>query len=196
MMKYVSSVTALYRLIRDKGYQYVIDYYSGKNMEVSRLDKNNEHINIVEFVNRILSEPNLIIDNIYLGNGYNASNRELLKNKNIKYILNVTKEIPNHFENDNDIKYLQINVMDWKSETIIDHFDDILKFFDSCHNEGNILVHCYMGSSRSATAVLLYLLKRKGMGLNEGLSYLKERRDIVNINKKFLEEIKYYIDNN
>jgi protein-tyrosine phosphatase len=195
-MKYVSSVTALYRLIRDKGYQYVIDYYSGKNMEVSRLDKNNEHINIVEFVNRILSEPNLIIDNIYLGNGYNASNRELLKNKNIKYILNVTKEIPNHFENDNDIKYLQINVMDWKSETIIDHFDDILKFFDSCHNEGNILVHCYMGSSRSATAVLLYLLKRKGMGLNEGLSYLKERRDIVNINKKFLEEIKYYIDNN
>jgi protein-tyrosine phosphatase len=193
MIKYISSVAALYRLIRDKGYQFIIDYYNGENMEVSRLDKNDENIGITEFINRVLKEPNLIIDNIYLGNGYNASNISLLQENNIKYILNVTKEIPNHFEYNSDIKYLQIGVMDWKSESIIDYFDEILRFFDSCDN-GNILVHCYMGSSRSATAVLLYLIKRKHMGLEEALEYLKNKRDIVNINKKFLEEVKLYIN--
>lgn len=191
MNNYISSIMALYRLLRYKSSQFIIDYYKGDDTHVSRMNDDDQEIGFVEFINRILRKPDHIIDNIYLGNAYNASNSSLLKEMNIKYIINVTKEIPNHFQYQN-IQYLQINVMDRKNDSMILHFDHILNFLQNINNNDNVLIHCYMGSSRSATAVLIHLIKNYQMELSQALQLLKEKRNIVNINKKFIDEVKQY----
>jgi protein-tyrosine phosphatase len=193
VMKYISSVAAIYRLITNKAYQWIWDYYQGENMEVSRMDKHNNPLSFTEFVDRVLSEPSVIIEGIVIGNGYNSLNQGKLKEHSIKYVINATKEFPNSFE-DQGIKYLRIPVMDWKSESMKEYFDVIVAFFDqAAEANANIFVHCYMGSSRSATAILVYLMKRKNMSLDDALALLKKQRPIVNINNKFLDEVKDYM---
>ena len=40
----------------------------------------------------------------------------------------------------------------------------------------NILIHCYMGSSRSATIVILYLIDKYKMSLEKAIHYIKQKR--------------------
>ena len=46
-----------------------------------------------------------------------------------------------------------------------------------------------MGSSRSATIVILYLIDKYKMSLEKAIHYIKQKRDIININTKFLENL-------
>ena len=57
------------------------------------------------------------------------------------------------------------------------------------NNGGNILVHCFMGSSRSATLVVLYLMKNHHMTFDDAYKFIKEKRNIVNLNTKFAQEL-------
>lgn len=189
-MKYISSTVAIYRLTRDKLIQYTYDYWNGHKMDVSRVDKKNNG-GVIAFINNITRDPDHIIDNIYIGNGYNACNYETLKKYNFKNILNVTKEFDNYFE---DINYKKIKIMDWKTASMKPYFEEIIKFLNEKSKEkGNILVHCYMGSSRSATAVILYLITNHKISLNDAIDYAKSKRNIINLNKKFKKELQEYI---
>ena len=51
-----------------------------------------------------------------------------------------------------------------------------------------ILVHCFMGSSRSATIIIAYLIKYKEFRLRDALNYLKEKRNVVNLNILYVEK--------
>lgn len=53
---------------------------------------------------------------------------------------------------------------------------------DALKQGKNILVHCAMGRSRSATLVIVYLMLTKKVNLREAYGYVKERRDIIKIN--------------
>ena len=59
----------------------------------------------------------------------------------------------------------------------------------------NILIHCYMGSSRSATIVILYLMDKYKMTLEKAIHLIKQKRDIININTRFLENLQDYQKN-
>ena len=107
--------------------------------------------------NSFFSECTHIIDNIYLGSSYNASNYDLLKEKNIRKIVNVSDNVPNFYNNDIEYYYYEIKdngieIFDKKD------LDNIIKFI-KC--DKNILVHCVVGRSRSATIVIYYLMKEK-----------------------------------
>ena len=47
-----------------------------------------------------------------------------------------------------------------------------------------------MGSSRSATIVVLYLMRNHGMTFTEAYTYLKSRREVVNMNITFADELR------
>jgi len=59
-------------------------------------------------------------------------------------------------------------------------------------SDNNILIHCYMGSSRSATIIVLYLMDKYKYTLDKALKFIKEKRDIVNINTQFVENLKNF----
>lgn len=198
------------RILSVKGYDYIQKYIAGnKTVPVTRQIKLPTKTSIYNHIINIFLYPTNIIDNIYLGNGYNASNYSVIRDYNIKYIVNVTKEIPNYYEyniisNNNctistynlDIKYFTIPIYDNAENHILEHIDKVLEFIEEAqsNNDGNILIHCYMGSSRSASITLAYLMYKYNFTLNKGLKYLKKKRDIVNINTNFIIDIKKYFD--
>lgn len=53
---------------------------------------------------------------------------------------------------------------------------------------GRVLVHCFMGVSRSATCALAFLMIKRGMSLTEALALVRSRRDI-HPNEGFLRQL-------
>lgn len=54
-----------------------------------------------------------------------------------------------------------------------------------------------MGSSRSASIVLAYLVYKYKYDINKAIEFIKSKRNIVNINLNFIDDIRnYFINNN
>ena len=134
-----------------------------------------------------------IIDNILLGNAYNARNYYELEEDNIGLIINCSRNIPDYFSD--SFEYHRVSVKDKNGENILPYLnkavDQIKNYLDS-NPDKKVLVHCFMGSSRSATVVLAYLMKYKQYRRRDALNFLKQRRDIVNINIDFFRQLKDY----
>ncbi|CAD8158090.1 unnamed protein product [Paramecium pentaurelia] len=139
------------------------------------------------------SLPNEIIENqLYLGNSNHANNLKALNLLGITHVVNCAKEIPNYFseiqqENKDFIKYFQVPVLDLEEEPISDHFDEAYIFINEALNkqENKVLVHCAQGKSRSATIVLMFLMRNKQWSFDQAYEYAKKRREIISINDGF-----------
>ena len=187
----LSNIYSFSRMVVDHSYSQIVEIFNG-NYENNVTERINPEPNsyIDTFIN-LWSEPNWIIDNIYLGNAYNASSYSTLENLNIKSIVNVTKEVNNYFEYTNYFNYIKIPISDKNTSSLSKYFDKVLEFiYENQKNEGNILIHCFAGRSRSVTIVALYLMKKYNMSLDNAIKYIKEKRNIININTKFYEELK------
>lgn len=145
----------------------------------------------IKSLGHILYEPSHIIDNIYLGNAMNAASQLTLAKYNIKIIFNITKEISNYYSNDDTYKYSQYKLYDNNEESILNYLEDtynsIKTYQDS--SEGNILVHCYMGRSRSASVVIYYVMRTLKYTPDEAIAYVKEKRPIINPTHKFKNDL-------
>ena len=71
---------------------------------------------------------------------------------------------------------------------LIDSYNYITK-----NNHKKIFVHCYAGASRSAAIILYYIMKRYNMSLDDANAFLLSKREIVNINMNFINDIKKMI---
>lgn len=132
-----------------------------------------------------------ILEHLYLGSEWNASNLEELHTNGITHILNVTREIDNFFPG--EFKYKNIRVYDEESTDLLRFFDDTYKFIKEAKDcNGKVLVHCKMGISRSATITICYLMKEYSKDLKSALQHAKQRRSIVNPNKSFLKQLEVY----
>ena len=186
----ISKFNAFGKVIYDKSFHYINNYMT----ETSVIRNKKPSDNLMNISN-FFQNPDLIIDNIYLGNGYNAANYDLLKNIDIKMIINITDELSNYFTDEFD--YLQIKILDNDSSFITPHLDlffDKIDFFNK-NKEGNILIHCYMGSSRSASFVIAYLMKYHKKNYEDAYNFLNIKRETININIKFIHELISYFDN-
>ena len=132
-----------------------------------------------------------ILDHLYLGSEWNASNLEELRTNGITHILNVTREIDNFFPG--NFKYKNIRVYDEEATDLLRYFDECYKFIkEAKDNDGKVLVHCKMGISRSATITICFMMKEHGKDLATALQHAKDRRSIVNPNKSFLKQLEVY----
>lgn len=187
MTSFIYDCYYMTRMIKDKLYHRIFNYEK-RSTTVERMNKSGDGIFTSLYK---LSYPSThIIDNIYLGNAYTASNYNELKEKNIGLIINITKEIPNYYEK--DFEYYNICVEDINESSIIDHIEPVLQKiseYNKNSSDKNILVHCFMGSSRSATIVSSYILKNTDREFKETLKYLTEKRSVVNINSTFVREL-------
>ena len=182
---------SLLRIIPRKGVEYIKNYISGENIyKTHRLIQTSNSTKIYNHISNVFLQPTKIIDNIYLGNAYNASNYSVIRDNNIKYIINATKELPNFYEL-YDINYLRVPVSDNSENHISQYIQQTLDFIDNAvsNNDGNILIHCYMGSSRSASIILAYLVYKYNMDVHQAICFIKNKRDIVNINLNFIDDI-------
>ena len=57
------------------------------------------------------------------------------------------------------ITYLDVKVKDYVSSDISIYFEQCYKFLTS-NSDKRILIHCVLGRSRSATIIVMYLMKK------------------------------------
>lgn len=179
------------RMLIDKSVCYLY------NKDVSDLGKTKRIYNINRGISGSLYDltysPSYIMDNIHLGNGYNARNYYNLIENNIGLIINCTEEIPNYFEDHFD--YYRVSVKDVNGADILPYLDDTVELIHNFIEKNplkEVFVHCFMGSSRSATIVAAYLMKYYRYNLKDTLEFIKERREVMNINQYFYNQLKDY----
>lgn len=199
MYRILSDIYYFGRMIKDKAIFMYLEYLGNEDTHiidpVERIDVIETNDGFVNAFKNLFIEPTKIVDNLYLGNAYNASNFNQLDEFNITSILNITNEIPNYFEEDEKFDYIKISIDDTNKESIINHLDMALQFLIETQKKKpnqNILVHCYMGSSRSASIILAYLIKYYHLTLEDALKLLKEKRPVVNINVDFWKDLEIF----
>lgn len=74
------------------------------------------------------SFPVEVLPYLYLGNAKNSADINQLKKYGITYILNVTPNVPNKFEDDKDFTYMQIAVADQLSQNLSSFFPEAIAF--------------------------------------------------------------------
>ena len=164
------------------------------NYEIDLVSPNNERIynsvSTFEQISWFFSNPTYIIDNIYIGSAHNAANKTLLKSLNIKYIVNVTAEIKNYYPD--FITYVNYSLYDDNKQSIDKYFEDSykkIKEFQNNKDGGNILIHCFMGASRSATILAYYLMREKGFTPLESYNFIKSKRSLINPTHKLFKDL-------
>lgn len=184
-----------------KGYYYSYSFLRISYIYIYRLIYKNyteqreaikqEDINYISNIYALFYDCDYIIDNIYLGSCYNASNENLLKELNIKKIVNISDDIPNYH---NDIEYYNYKIKDDGIEQFnLEEMNKLIDFIKT--DDRNILIHCVMGKSRSVTVVLYYLMKIHNMSLENALEFLNKKRNVINPSICFIKYLQN-IENN
>lgn len=137
--------------------------------------------------------PVKIIDNLYLGNRSTGQNLMLLKKHKIIAILAVGC---NKLMYESDFKYLKLNILDSNSANISNYLDDAMKFICENIKNGNVLVHCQGGISRSPAFIIAYLAKYHNMTVTGAINHVKKIRKAIRPRQKFLDDIEIWLNLN
>lgn len=138
--------------------------------------------------------PSPITSKIYLGSQFDAMNKETLKNYGIKKVLTIQLEdLPQKYKPKDQNCHKFIKMRDCASANIMEKFDEAIDFLKKCESsEGNTLVHCRMGISRSATICTAYLMKEKKLDFEEAFQRVREQRPQAGPNFGFLGQLKRF----
>ncbi|KAK4475477.1 hypothetical protein MN116_002527 [Schistosoma mekongi] len=132
-----------------------------------------------------------IVSGVWLGPMPFAENIPVLKRNGILSILtldimpldcNVFKEF--------HMKFLYLR--DEPSQDLLEILEDALNFInESIQNKSDILVHCAMGVSRSASVVIAYLMRQNHLSYEEAYNIVSRKRSIFP-NNGFINQLKLF----
>ncbi|KAE8293668.1 Dual specificity protein phosphatase 7 [Larimichthys crocea] len=134
--------------------------------------------------------PVQILPYLYLGCAKDSTNLDMLGQYNIKYILNVTPNLPNMFEHDGHFRYKQIPISDHWSQNLSQFFPEAIAFIDEARSKQcGILVHCLAGISRSVTVTVAYLMQKLHLSLNDAYDFVKRKKSNISPNFNFMGQL-------
>jgi len=187
-MDYVYNTYCMLNMLLDKGSSYMskqelIDYQTTKRI----FGKNTSGPGVLY---DLTYKATKFFNRIFLGNAYNARNFYELEKQNVGLIINCSNDIPHYFQD--LFEYRRVAVQDKLRENISPYLnslaDDIHNYLENNPNK-NILIHCFMGSSRSATILIAYIIKYKGYSRRDALNFLRDKRGLVNLNIDFFNQL-------
>ena len=141
-----------------------------------------------------------VFANLYLGNKAAAENVMYVKAKGITHIINMAAKSlrSNKFQVEPDKEELAKegielrSAPEWSDMKIDECFEEVGQWIEeTIADGGQVLIACWQGHNRSATVVLAYLMRFKGMGLEAAITMVKEKRDI-RPNNAFLQQLIEY----
>ena len=134
-----------------------------------------------------------VTDNLYIGDFPSACNQEELTKLGITHIVTVIVGVDEMFPD--KFKYKLVDVCDNSTTDLYKYFDDCSKFIDEAiKGGGKVYIHCMAGRSRSATILAAYLIYKKKCTEDEAITIIKEKRDCVDPNPGFREQLKLYAE--
>lgn len=125
----------------------------------------------------------IIRNKLFLGDVFDANNPTFLRQNNITTIISVADDAK--ILNDNN------NISVYKYKLKDDHECNISRYFDEIsqliEDKDVVLVNCVAGISRSATFVLVYLMRYYDFNLKQAFKFVRDKRSQICPNKKFME---------
>jgi protein-tyrosine phosphatase len=134
-------------------------------------------------------DMNLIEQGLYLGSMFAARSRENLREHNITHVLALLDSFT-HYQKLEGISYLQIAIGDYVGNDIAQHIPDAIRFISEGQREGNVLVHCAAGVSRSASIVISYIMIKNSLEFEDARNFVMTRRSCIWPNEGFVRQLK------
>jgi len=138
------------------------------------------------------NDADYIIDGIYLGNVCAAHDAEWLEKNDVDILVNMASEWAEGNITYTCVEYLPYSLDDTTSqdEELTMRFinrvtGDLLRAVRRLGPNRNLLVHCNMGISRSASLVIRYMQITRHMTYDEAYNYIKKIRPVTRPNKLF-----------
>ena len=133
------------------------------------------------------SSASQILDRLWLGNALNAADAAFLRRVPVRAVVNLSAEVPNLFEE--DVLYCQCNVSDIIGCTL--PFTWISRFIHAqLTRDRAVLVHCFIGRSRSVAAVCHYLMAYCGYSFDATYAHVSRRRPMACINADLARQLR------
>ncbi len=130
----------------------------------------------------------IIKNKLYLGNLFDANNKQFIKDNNITCVICVAEGLKINNES-SDVKIYKYEFTDDYNCDISLYLQEIGKII---HTEKTVLVNCLAGISRSSTFVIAYLIKYYNISLKKAFLYVRSKRNQICPNKKFMEYLLEY----
>ena len=127
---------------------------------------------------------------LLIGGIFDSQNRRLLRQHNVKSIINIT---PTTYKRPRNLRnFASVSIDDNVGTDIYDYFKEVSKYIDRYRNAGGaLLIHCEYGISRSVTFVMAYLMKYRKMGILKALNTIRSCRPLAmaQANPDFIEAL-------
>ncbi|KAF4655706.1 hypothetical protein FOL47_009327 [Perkinsus chesapeaki] len=137
------------------------------------------------------------LDWLWIGNRRDASDKERLLAAGIKYVVNCTVEyleggVRNYHEADPEFRYCRIPMRDNEQQVLgIPYLRKAWDFIDDArkHGDGNVLIHCIMGQSRSVIVLISYLMRHLNIDYKAALAMVVSVRSMAEPNPGFERQL-------
>ncbi|CAG7878269.1 unnamed protein product [Brassica rapa] len=128
---------------------------------------------------------------LFIGSVAEANNKDLLKASNVTHVLTIAVALSPPYPD--DFVYKVIEVVDRSETDLTVYFDECYSFIDQAiESGGGVLVHCFMGISRSVTIVVAYLMRKHGIGFSKAMEIVKSRRPQALPNFGFVSQLQQF----
>jgi hypothetical protein len=140
--------------------------------------------------NKFTPMPQLheIIPRLYLGTDQAARSESILQDHNITSILSILDfdiMVPERVEH-----YKRISIEDYPDVNLHDAIEEAWGFYnESMEMEGNVLIHCNMGKSRSASITIALVKRIQDWKPKDAISFVCSKRSVVGLNYGFKKQI-------
>mmetsp|Transcript_1943 Transcript_1943/g.3363 ORF Transcript_1943/g.3363 Transcript_1943/m.3363 type:complete len:240 (+) Transcript_1943:1781-2500(+) len=149
----------------------------------------NQYVNAM--FNGVCSE---VLDKlIYLGSDVVARDFDKLKASGITHVINCAADYSADYHKERGIQYLSFHLKDHTRENIECCFYETIDFIEEAKRQnGRVFIHCVQGISRSTTLILCYMIFTQKVTLDDGLKFIRERRQIANPNMTFIAQLIWF----
>ena len=135
---------------------------------------------VIEFFN--YPDAHYIKDNIWLGNRHSALDKDFLREKKIRVIINCSKNL--EFTDKKGIIKIRIPIDDdLRTKSNQDMYNEYLKIIPKLKKyidkNSNILVHCRAGMQRSASVIAAYLMNYHRYGIDRSINFIRSKRSVA-----------------
>ncbi|KAF9044743.1 hypothetical protein BDZ89DRAFT_1127780 [Hymenopellis radicata] len=128
---------------------------------------------------------------LYCGSMAAVYETETLRAHKINHLVQVLDQSWQPLPENSGFQVYKVNILDERSVDLKPYLEAVCTHIDGLLRSGqNVLVYCQQGVSRSATIVIAYLIRKRGMTYDSAFALVHARRACVKPNDGFVKALK------